>query len=271
MSLGVVVKGPEGIVLAADTRITVTGQQANKNTFSVNFDNATKILAFDRPHSKERHHGWVGAVTYGEALIGNRTAHSFVPELELELEDQRCTVLEYAEKLSDFFQKQWKDAKMPNNKHETNRMTFIVGGYDENKPYGAVFLFNVPHQPVPEPRNEADFGMTWGGQLYIASRIIHGYDPVLLPILRKQLNLTDSQIEGIQKNLRSHEFAIPYDILALQDCVDLATFLIRTTMTAQNLAVGVRGVGGKIEVASITRTGGLGWVQKKEIHGEDYL
>ena len=31
-------------------------------------------------------------------------------------------------------------------------------------------------------------------------------------------------------------YTIPYSVLPLQDCVDLATFLIRTTMTAQSLA-----------------------------------
>jgi len=51
----------------------------------------------------------------------------------------------------------------------------------------------------------------------------------------------------------------------LQDCVNLATFLIRSTMAAQNLAVGVRGVGGPIDVATITREDGVSWLQRKEL------
>lgn len=261
MSLGIVVKGPEGVVLAADTRITLTARQQGSHPLNVNFDNATKFLTFDEPHN------YVAAVTYGDAVIGNRTAHSYVPELELELRDSRDTVRNYAERISDFFQARWKEAEMP-EEPPSGGMTFIVGGYDENAPYGEVFLFAVPTNPTLESRNAEGFGMTWGGQLQMANRIIHGYDPALLPILSNQLGLDDSQIGDTQKSLASLEHTIPYDVLALQDCVDLATFLVRTTMTAQNLAIGLRGVGGTIEVASITRTGGFNWVQKKELHGE---
>lgn len=91
MSLAVVVKGTEGLVLAADTRITVTAQRKdNPAPIIVNYDNATKLLNFSTPHN------WVGAVTYGESLIGTRTAHSFVPELEPKLCGERHTVLDYA-------------------------------------------------------------------------------------------------------------------------------------------------------------------------------
>lgn len=97
MSLAVVVKGPEGLVLAADTRITVSApRKGDAVSLVVNYDNATKVLGFSESH------GWVGAVTYGDALIGTRTAHSFVPELELEMRHERCTVLEYAQFLSAF-------------------------------------------------------------------------------------------------------------------------------------------------------------------------
>ena len=113
--------------------------------------------------------------------------------------------------------------------------------------------------------------MTWGGQLEIASRIIHGYDPSLPTRIKEHLGLGAKELADLQEIFKSNlEFTIPYEVLPLQDCVDLATFLIRTTMTAQNLAVTVRGVGGDIEVATITRTKGIKWVQRKEIHGENH-
>ena len=229
----------------------------------VNFDNATKLLTFADPHR------WVGAVTYGDAVIGARTAHSFIPEFELELGKKRLPVFKYAERLSEFFLKHWKESGMAETGGNSQGMSFVVSGYDEGEPYGTVFLFNVPNAINPEPRNPDDFGMTWGGQLAIASRIIHGHDPALLPFLREQLRESGSQIDDLEGMLKARfEYTIPYNMLPLQDCVDLAIFLVRTTITAQNLAVGVRGVGGTIEVATISRTDGLQWVQKKELHGE---
>ena len=39
-------------------------------------------------------------------------------------------------------------------------------------------------------------------------------------------------------------------------------------MTAQSLSVDVRGVGGMIDVATITRTEGVQWIQQKQLKGE---
>ena len=81
--------------------------------------------------------------------------------------------------------------------------------------------------------------------------------------------MSDKEIRSLEDSIKPRlENTIPYDLLPLQDCVDLAIFLIRTTITAQNLAIGVRGVGGVIEVATVTRAGGLKSIQRKEIHGE---
>jgi hypothetical protein len=53
--------------------------------------------------------------------------------------------------------------------------------------------------------------------------------------------------------------------MALQDCVDLAVTLIGTTVSIQRLAVEVRGVGGPVDVVTITRTEGLQPIQFKEV------
>ena len=265
MSLAVVIKGPEGVVLAADSSIRLEAQRPSVSPIVVNFDNATKLLSF------RQRHNFVGAVTHSAAVIGSRTAHSFLPEIERDWENcERLTVEEYAKKLSTFFFDRWREV-MPAD-YKGPDMYFIVGGYDPSDAYGKVFLFGIPRYPDPEPRNpgENDFGMTWGGQLEIASRLIHGFDPSLLDIIRQELNLDDKRLQALTESFQRHRtLPIPYAVLPLQDCIDLATFLIRTTMNFQNLAVGVRGVGGPIDVAVITRTKGLEYVQQKKIHGEN--
>jgi len=105
MSLGIVIKAPEGIVLAAESRVTLTANQ-DKNQIHVNYDNATKLLSFAEPHN------YVGVVTYGLAAIGLRSAHSFIPEFESALPDNRISVCEFAEKMRDFFVIQWENSKI---------------------------------------------------------------------------------------------------------------------------------------------------------------
>lgn len=45
-------------------------------------------------------------------------------------------------------------------------------------------------------------------------------------------------------------------------------FLIRSTVAMQRFIAGVRGVGGAIDVATITRTDGFQPVQRKRVIGE---
>lgn len=264
MSLGVVIKGPEGIVLAADSRITLDAGRPGLPPISVNFDNATKLLSFGKPNN------YVGVVTYGAAVIGLRTAQSFIPEFEQTVlsNDKRLPVLDVASEMSKFFAERWAASPPPT---AGPPMTFIVGGYDEGAAYGKVFLFSIPNEPTPVEQSQGDtnFGITWGGQLQVASRLIHGFDPRVPEVVKTFLNLTPEQTAKLREKLNSEvQYIFPLQVLPLQDCVDLAIFLIRTTMEAQGLAVAVRGVGGMIEVATITRTSGLDFIQKKKIQGE---
>jgi len=268
MSLGVGIKGPEGIVLAADSRVTLEATRQGGPVIPINYDNATKLLSFSEPHN------YVGVVTYGAAVIGQRTAHSFVPEFEQKIlaSKKRLTVESYARELSKFFMERWVEAglKVPPD-YQGPPMTFIVGGYSPGKAYGKILLLNIPNAPKPTERNkgENNFGMTWGGQLEVASRLIHGMDPAVPEIIKNVIGLDAKQEKVLSEQLKQKlEFPIPYGVLPLQDCVDLAVFLIKTTMTLQRLAIGVRGVGGPIDVSIITRTRGLESIQQKKIRGE---
>jgi hypothetical protein len=277
MSLAIVFKGPEGIVLAADSRVTLTAQVPQNNMLlPVFYDNATKLLRVNGQ-------SYVGAVTYGAGAIGEqepRTAHSFIPEFEEKLkeelnkkkgeteEDVQLSVEEFADRLSEFFAGQWKD-RMPQN-YSGPDMVFLIGGYDKGQPYGRVFEVAIPSKPKPREQMASNaFGLTWGGQKEFVDRLIQGYDAGILSIVQQTLQLPDAQRDSLGEALRRHlAVPIPYQFLPLQDCVDLAIFLLRTTIALQKWIIGVRGVGGAIDVATITRTEGFRPIQQKEIRGE---
>lgn len=73
MSLGIAIAGPEGLVLAAESRVMLTAQTPGQPPLHVNYDSATKLLAFSAPNTH------LGAVTYGQSAIGIRTAASSFP------------------------------------------------------------------------------------------------------------------------------------------------------------------------------------------------
>ena len=253
MSLVVTVKGSEGIVLAADSRVTLQAQG-----FPSTFDNATKLLAFDNPHN------WVSAVICGTATIGGRTHYSQMQEFETTLGQLRLTVREYAQRLSDFFQNKWVASGQSLGADDAE---FIVCGYDVGSIHGSVYRFRVPNSPSPVEVNDR-VGLTWGGQYSVINRILRGYDTKLLDLLRTDFSFSAEQIESLRQLLSSEiHLRIPLDTLALQDCVDLSTFLIRTTIEAQSLSTDLRGVGGAIDVATLTQADGFKWVNRKQIQG----
>jgi len=272
MSLGIAFKGAEGVVLAADSRVTLTTMTAGPMgavAIPSTFDNATKLLRVTGQN-------FVGAVTYGRGALGDkqpRTAHSFMPEFEGELSkktgDKRLSVESFANELSDFFLGQWKQQNMPLPAPPGSDMVFLVGGYDEGDPYGRVFEIFIPSATKPVERHAGEFGMVWGGQREYMDRLVAGFDPRLAGIAQQFLKLTDDQRNALDAHLKAQlQAPIPFQFLPLQDCIDLSIMLIRTTITIQTFLIGVRGVGGEIDLATITRTAGLKPIQLKALTGE---
>jgi hypothetical protein len=272
MSLGIVIKGPEGLVLAADSRVTIATQMPDGTRLPVSFDNARKLLNFQE-------HRYVGAVTYGLAGIGLRTAYSFLPEFEADLQAElqsqnleRLSVGQFAERLSIFFMRQWNAVPPPPPPPPgapPQNITFLVAGFNEREPYGEVYLIEIPNCPNPMQHHPAPtFGMTWGGQREIVDRLLRGFDERVIGIFQQAFTLNPEQLQHLISSFAPLNLPIPIQFLSLQDCIDLAIFFIRTTIEAQRLTVGVRGVGGAIDIATITRREGFGFVQEKEITGE---
>lgn len=264
MSLGLVIKAPEGIVLAAESRVTLSATLGNQQV-PVFFDNATKMFGFEAPNN------FVGVVTYGLAAIKERTAHSFLPEFEADLKQKnegRLSVQAMSQRLSDFYMGQWTTAQMP-TPYQGPAMTFLIAGFNDNEPYGRTYQVNLPVSPVPVEQQSANtFGMTWGGQREFVDRLIQGYDAQLWEILKREAQLDDNDVATLRGACSELQMKLPLNAMALQDCVDLGLFFIRTTIAAQELTVGVRGCGGHIDVATVTRREGLHYVQRKRIKGE---
>lgn len=279
MSLGIMIKGSEGVVLAADSRVTLFNQIPQQHApnapanalpqvlvIPATFDNATKVL-------KVKGQDHVGAVTYGLGAFftanGPRTMHSFIPEFEQELEQAavgRLSVSDFANRLSEFFLRQWNQHvnHPPKPGEEIN---FLVGGYDEVASYGRGFLFVIPTQAAPIEQNAGpgQFGITWGGQHDLVFRLLYGFDAELLEFVRATLNLTPQQLLALKQQIEPRFAAgIPFQFLPLQDCVDLAVFLIESTISFQKYRTTVvRGVGGSVDVATVTRDKGLEFLSRR--------
>ncbi len=286
MSLAVAFRGHEGIVLAADSRVTMMVPQAPQPMpgapagaplvlpiYPTYFDNAHKLLSF-------RGQPYVGIVTFGAGAIGQqnpRTVQGYLPEFESHLTgvagvdgttgaQVRLTTLQVAEELGKFFNDQWVAAGMPAAPltPQVQPLVFIVGGYDDGEPYGHVYELSVPNNIVPQEK--LPFAPTFGGQNELMTRLWNGYDPRALQLTKAQLNLDDAQTTALKDAWdKALPLQIPYQFLPLQDCVDLSVAIISMTIQIQSWMFGIRGVGGEIDVATITREDGLRNVYQKVV------
>ena len=269
MSLAVAFRGPEGIVLAADSRVTMQIPQAPQMppgappgtplvipVIPSYFDNTHKLLAI-------KCQPFVGIVTFGAGAIGQaepRTAHSFLPEFEAHLagvadvdadgQQNRLTTEAVATEVGVFFTNQWSASGMPPAPlpQGMQAMTFLIGGFDEGEAYGHVYEVEVPNNIVPVEK--LPFAPTIGGQNELMTRLLVGFDPRILQATKDHLGLDDTQVEELKQvwGMAGATLPIPYQILPLQDCVDLSAAMISMTTLVQSWMFGIRGVGGEIDV-----------------------
>lgn len=270
MSIGLVIKSPEGLVLSAESRITLSLQRPSPSgviNSTVTYDNVHKVLNFG---SLPDPHSFVGVVTYGLGGIGIRSAYSFIPEFQASLPATRLTVRDFSQALSNFFMQQWNNANIP-TPYQGPPMTFVIGGFNDGEPYGRVYVVDIPSSPTPIEQQANTFGITWGGQREIVDRLVNGYDAQAIGLVQNALGLNAQQIQQLANSLSPLQMQIPIAFMPLQDCVDLAILFIRTTIEAQRLTAGIRGCGGAIDIATITRNEGLRFIQQKEIKGEGHI
>ena len=147
-------------------------------------------------------------------------------------------------------------------------VNLLVSGYNTDGTT-ETYEINSPGDLILKRKNN-EFGCTWIGQGDVVSRLILGYDSKLfkLPAIK---SMNKKTAENLRTQMRGLEYYIQGSLITVQDAVDLAVFLIKTTSMIQQFADGIsmdigdiQGVGGPIDVALITRDG-INWINKKEI------
>ncbi len=285
-TLNVTVVTHEGIVLAADSRVTY---QNEKGDYRIATDRAFKLFQIGQR---------AGLVSAGKTRIGDMSLATLLERFKVERKIDGSSELPVdliANELVGFLKDEHGLAKESIGKRledigkqievhideETRRllsgekqvlerqmdelrstMGLIVSGYD-NRDIRRVYQLIVSDQEsfigelgTVEPT------VFWDGQTDVLSRLVLGFDPGLL---KEETDLKRDEV------LDKLEYNIHFDKMTLQDAVDFAIFLIETTIGMQRFADGtvgnpgaVVGTGGPIDVAVITPKG-FRWVQRKGI------
>lgn len=253
MSLVITTYVPEGIVMASDSRqsITIEGKRPDGKDLpkidTVNSDNVYKTYLLSKKDEDNKLIFEVGVSSFGQDLLGGISTASHIKkftEEELTNEDNVTTI---PKKLVEFFRKLFPNA-------DTG---FHVAGYKKEKEGKASELY-IYHchvaKNIIEQRNVAPYpryGATWSGQIDVLTGILQ---PSLLPSPKG-------------KAVTMQKPPIIWDAMALQDAIDFSIYAIRTTIDTIRFQARPKNVGGPIDVLVIT-TDGAKWIQKKELKGE---
>lgn len=246
MSFVVTVYVPEGIVMACDSRQSVsierkTAEGEKLPTIqTVASDFTYKLFLLKQQE--------VGISAYGETLLGRVQMESHIKRLEEERLKDNDTVDKVADKLMAYFR-----GKFP----QANSIFHIAGFKKEEG-------ISIPHVYVcyigKDKRervnfdinaNRVKYGCSWGGET----------DIILLLLKPYQVLGPDNKPAPVTS------FPIIWDSMNLQDAIDFAVYAVRTTIDTVRFQARPKTVGGEIDVLLLTPIEGQ-WVQKKQLHGE---
>lgn len=249
----------DGLILAADSRLTVQFAAGIQPPYKVLSDSANKLFSIGR----------VGVATYGDAFILGRSIESFVTEYKAKSKPDD-DVHEVAKGFIDYFGKYY-DQEVTANK-TLPALGFIFAGYDKNG-IGRITESSFPSKRMPTDLSQNTHdqqGLVWRGQTDVIVRLIKGYDPALGSTATLQ-KLPPADQEQLIKDVGQFEYYIPFNFLPLQDGIDLALSLVQTTVDVQRFSFGrmahpgdIPGVGGTVDVLTITPSETT-WVRRKQL------
>jgi len=243
---------PEGLVLAADSRSTYVNSRKWPKVAS---DYAQKVFKLS---------DHVGAATFGWGFLTKKNIHSLVLDF-VRRAPPEAYVEEVCQPLVDYFERRYEEHVDGGLDEKTKEAVgFIVGGYDRDG-RGRLFECRIPGARVKERAGTERPGALWSGQIDVVQRLIKGVDPRL-----DRSKLPDEAVRALD----GLEYVIHFQRMTLQDAVDFAVLMVRTTIDVQRFSDGIRarpgdaaGVGGHIDVAAVG-VDGFRWVQRKSLRGE---
>ncbi|GIP14410.1 hypothetical protein J40TS1_00520 [Paenibacillus montaniterrae] len=264
MTIALTIKCNDGMVIAADSATTMTQMTPNGPEVLNIYDNAAKVFHLHKAIP-------VGAVTWGLGNIGFSSVSTLVKEFRKKITDngdiktESYTVEEITRLFYEFIYKEKYQ-----NSGSQGSMGFVIGGYSSDSDLPEKWRIIIDeHGNCDGPELLADTnssGAYWAGQPEALNRILSGFSFGLPEVLRLA-GLQNNKIQEII-DLCSNHLTAPMvtPSMPIQDAIDLAEYLIDTTIKFVKYTPGHQTVGGPIEISVITRYEGFKWIKRKHFY-----
>jgi hypothetical protein len=239
MSFIVVVYVREGIVMAADSRLTLSMERKQDSKslqhVAVSLSDSSRKLFLTT--------GGVGLAAFGQAEIGGMPLAGFIDSF---IRGQDDEMLSSPHSLSNGL------LKYMSSFNPVPLTQFYVAGYDNdsNEPKQTILQVNVQNESIELKNPDGTPGATWGGEGDILGRIVQPARII------NQDGTNGSEFPRHQ---------IPFQFFTLQDAIDFSLFAMQATSGAIRFQTRPKSVGGPIDILYIMPTESM-WIQQKSLH-----
>lgn len=274
MTIALVLKVHDGLVLASDSATTLTLNLAGQTSVANIYNNANKVFNLRKGLP-------IGAMTWGLGSIGPASIATLAKDLrqrfsgsdpDWAVDRDNYSIRVVAERARDFL---WNgrfetvEAEATQAGLPTPQLGFLVAGYsshaDQPEAYALEFGSGVDGPPIPQEVVPDEAGAAWWGQPEAIARILIGMSNGLPAALVNQ-GMVPTLADGMAIYAQLRPELNPQmvtEAMPIQDAIDLAEFLVHATIQVVRFSPGNPTVGGPIEIATITKHEDFKWVQRK--------
>ena len=255
MSIAVSIKVQDGVVLASDSCVLHKGQI---------YFNADKTLAPVRGLP-------IGVIISGDGAIGLTSVLDHLREFgnlaasktsPLRVDRAAYQLRSIAAAVADYL----SDASA---RESSNMLTsLILSGYSAETKLPETWRILLDGRAQVEPEliwGPKEYGITWDGERECLDRLLCGTSQQLRSVAQEFGMSSEMAGQFVARVSEACETDLVSPGMPLNDAVDLARFLVETTISFVGFCLDRQPklVGGMIDIATITRHDGFRWVQRK--------
>lgn len=271
MSVVMVVKVSEGLVLGADSAAALHGRLEGPKGVQEGvvkiYYNAKKLLQIgDFP---------IGLLTWGQAYVGMRTMESLVREWEYDSHWQSrkeykkkhntaFKVRECAEKWYTHLARLYSTEFGNRPTEQRPALGVVIAGYSEGDFFPEIWRFVLPiddkvHNQRPNKDGKPDFGANWFGLVEPIVRLHWGRDDRAVAIISEKFDIPQ---QDVRKALEPLQYRVPFAVMPLQDAIEYAQYTLDVAIGRYRFVIGPELCGGEIDIAAVTQRE-FKWISRK--------
>ncbi|MBR5624391.1 hypothetical protein IKW72_05245 [bacterium] len=254
MSFVITTYVPDGIVMAADSRMTALAQgtapdgQALPDVNIVISDHCDKIFFLENQG--------IGISAFGDPMLGGKPVSHAIRLFEEEANNPGDGIMDVVNNLMSFMSSRYPNANT----------SFHVAGYAMENGVSVPHVYHcqisqniIKRLNLNDRNGEINYGTSWGGQGDVMARLINAR--ALMPTNgpKKDDKIPMAELPN---------FPIRWDIMPLIDAIDFTELAVDITIQMQRFQMRPQDVGGAIDMLLLTPKG-ADWLYKKQFTAHD--